>query len=52
MCTDGLYNMVDEQTIQDIVLSRGSLKSRVKKLISLANEAGGKDNIGIILVSE
>ena len=52
LCTDGLYNMVDEQTIQDIVLSRGSLKSRVKKLISLANEAGGKDNIGIILVSE
>ena len=52
MCTDGLYNMVDEKTIQKVALAKGSLKARVKKLIELANEAGGKDNIGIILISE
>ena len=52
LCTDGLYNMVDERTIQRVVLARGSLKARVKKLIDLANEAGGRDNIGVILVSE
>ena len=52
LCTDGLYNMVDEQTIQEVVLSRGSLKSRVKKLIDLANKAGGRDNIGVVLISE
>lgn len=52
LCTDGLYNMLDEETIQEVVLSRGSLKSRVNRLIDLANEAGGRDNIAAVLVSE
>lgn len=52
LCTDGLYNMLDEETIQDVVLSRGSLKSRARALVELANEAGGKDNIAVVLVSE
>ena len=52
LCTDGLYNMVDEETIRKTALSKGSLKSRVNRLIALANEAGGRDNIGVVLISE
>lgn len=52
LCTDGLYNMVDEKTIRNTALSRGSLKSRARKLVDLANKAGGKDNIGVVLISE
>ena len=52
LCSDGLYNMLDENTIKEVCLSNGSLKGRVKKLIDLANEAGGKDNIAAVLISE
>lgn len=52
LCSDGLYNMVSEQTIKSVVESEGSLKKKVERLIQLANEAGGRDNIAVILISK
>jgi len=52
ICTDGLYNMVSDMTIKSIVTSRNSLKAKAHRLIDLANEAGGKDNIAVVLISK
>lgn len=52
LCSDGLYNMVSEYTMKAVVNSRGSLKDKAQKLVDLANEAGGKDNIAVVLISK
>ena len=51
ICTDGLYNMVSDKTIMSIVNSRNSLKAKAERLVDLANEAGGKDNIAVVLIA-
>lgn len=48
ICSDGLYNMVDERTIWEIVM-KYSLEDATKELINLANQNGGCDNITVIL---
>lgn len=51
MCTDGLSNMVDDQEILQIVSSYSeSLMATAAQLVREANEHGGKDNIGIVLI--
>lgn len=48
MCSDGLTNMVDEDKIYDVV--KKNCKTAPDKLIELANEHGGYDNITAIVV--
>ena len=48
ICSDGLYNMVDEGAIREIVLTH-SLEDATKELINLANHNGGNDNITVVL---
>lgn len=50
LCSDGLTNMVDEDSIRIILGEKNGLKHKANKLISLANEKGGKDNISVVLV--
>lgn len=50
MCTDGLSNMVDDETIKDIVLKHQDLEIATKKLVDEANKNGGKDNISVLIV--
>ncbi len=51
LCSDGLTNMVEDENIKEIVLENDSdLKEKAEKLIALANENGGKDNISLVLV--
>lgn len=50
MCTDGLTNMVPDPTISKVLSSGGSLKERTDKLLHLANENGGVDNITILTI--
>lgn len=50
LCSDGLTNMVSEETILAVLLSDDSLEQKVKMLISLANEAGGVDNITALVI--
>lgn len=51
LCTDGLYNMLNENEIKDIILnSKLNIKHKTKQLIKMALNAGGIDNISAILV--
>lgn len=51
LCSDGLTNMVDDSVLMEVVLDQElSLKEKVDKLIGLANEHGGSDNISLVLV--
>src|SRR4029079_4231221 len=45
LCSDGLTTMVDEEQIRQILEDSKTLKTAVSKLISAANDAGGRDNI-------
>ncbi|MGE5072121.1 MAG: protein phosphatase 2C domain-containing protein [Anaerolineae bacterium] len=51
MCTDGLTDMVWDDEILRLILTRNSLKSAAEDLIAQANERGGHDNITVILIS-
>jgi len=51
LCSDGLYNMVPDATIADVLSEEGrTTKEKAKKLIDLALEAGGNDNIAVSLM--
>lgn len=49
ICCDGLSNLVDDRTIRDTVRSMG-LEQVPERLVELANEAGGDDNITVVAV--
>ena len=51
LCTDGLTNYVDDETILDICRTEDKYKI-ADKLVELANENGGGDNITVVTVSE
>src|SRR6266550_8072997 len=49
LCSDGLYSMVGNSTILEIVeRNRGDLNAAARALISAANRAGGDDNITVV----
>jgi serine/threonine protein phosphatase PrpC len=50
LCSDGLWSMVSETKIADIVAAAPSLQAACESLIAAANQAGGNDNITAILV--
>ena len=53
MCTDGLTNMVTTDEIYDtIVNGKNDLKKTCTKLVNMANENGGYDNVSVILISK
>ena len=46
LCTDGLHGLVEDTEIAEI-LRKGSPRDACEKLVSLANERGGYDNITV-----
>ena len=50
LCSDGLSNMVSDDDIWRIANTRRDLRETGMRLVSLANENGGKDNIAVVLV--
>jgi serine/threonine protein phosphatase PrpC len=50
LCSDGLSDMLDSQTISSTLTSEQPLEQKAAALIDLANKAGGKDNITVVLV--
>jgi PPM family protein phosphatase len=50
MCSDGLSNMADNESILNVVQDASSVQAKVEALIDLANLNGGRDNIGVILL--
>ena len=49
MCSDGLTNMVEDKDILSVVKEGKELEATIHKLIDLANESGGKDNIAVLI---
>src|SRR3954468_15146544 len=49
ICSDGLTSMVQEPKLKPILHSSDSLEQVGRALIAAANEAGGRDNITVIL---
>lgn len=51
LCSDGLSSMVDDDSILAVIKENpGSLIHVVEKLVEEANQAGGKDNITVLLI--
>ncbi len=51
MCSDGLYEMIDDNIILNISGDISlSLEKRAEKMIEYANSFGGKDNVSVILI--
>ena len=50
LCSDGLSDMLEDATIGQLLQSCELLPEAANALVDAANEAGGKDNISLILV--
>ena len=50
LCSDGLSRMVSDLEIASTLLSRTGMQSTADRLIELANEYGGEDNVSVVLV--
>jgi protein phosphatase len=51
LCSDGLWEMVhSDDKIVEIIEKARTPKKACKRLISAANDGGGEDNIGVVVV--
>lgn len=50
LCSDGLSNELSNETLAQLASSPTSLKDSVDQLVAEANQAGGRDNISVILL--
>src|SRR5262249_19850811 len=49
ICSDGLTTMLDEQTVAAALRDSSDLRAAATRLVKLANDAGGRDNITVVL---
>ena len=49
LCSDGLSDMIRDQSIADIISGNARLEQKATQLISAANAGGGRDNISVVL---
>ncbi|MEE8389990.1 MAG: protein phosphatase 2C domain-containing protein, partial [Anaerolineae bacterium] len=50
LCSDGLWGIVSDTEMADVITTAPSLQAACENLIAAANQAGGHDNITVILV--
>jgi protein phosphatase len=50
LCSDGLTTMLAEEQILELLLAKHELKEAGEALIAAANDAGGRDNITVVLL--
>jgi PPM family protein phosphatase len=50
LCSDGLSDMISSSQMISILNTKESLHQKAEALITAANDAGGKDNITVVLV--
>ena len=50
ICSDGLSDMINSARISQVLERKNTLEQKATELIEAANEAGGKDNITVVLV--
>lgn len=51
LCTDGLTNMVTDDDIQRVLLSKRTVNEKCDRLVEMANAAGGLDNITVLIIA-
>ncbi len=49
LCSDGLSNKVSPEEMREVICDSPSLEAACRKLIELANERGGEDNVTVVL---
>jgi protein phosphatase len=49
LCSDGLTSMVPDETIAKVLATTRSLRVAARDLVRAANDAGGRDNITVVL---
>ena len=49
LCSDGLTSMIDESQIAEVLRAESDLDRAGERLIHEANEAGGRDNITVVI---
>ena len=49
LCSDGLSDMLDDESIAQLLMGAETLPEAAGALIDAANDAGGKDNISVVL---
>lgn len=52
LCSDGLTNELDNDTIHKIVVDSGSPQVACDELVIAANDNGGRDNISVVLIEQ
>ena len=50
LCSDGLSNMVPDEDIRQVIRTSETLEETGGRLVSMANDNGGRDNIAVVLV--
>jgi PPM family protein phosphatase len=50
LCSDGLTTMLTEERLAELLLAHATLRDAGEALIAAANEAGGRDNITVVLL--
>jgi serine/threonine protein phosphatase PrpC len=50
LCSDGLFNEVDETRIAQVLRQTSDPRKAAQVLVHLANEGGGRDNISVVVV--
>lgn len=50
LCSDGLYGMVGEEEIADVLSGLDTVKQKCRRLEDMALRAGGRDNITILIL--
>jgi serine/threonine protein phosphatase PrpC len=50
LCSDGLTTMLSEEEIAAVLLAHARLRDAGEALIAAANQAGGRDNITVVLI--
>ena len=50
LCSDGLWDLVNDETMKRVTLESSSPQEACDRLVSLANDRGGTDNISVIIL--
>ncbi|MBQ9991409.1 MAG: Stp1/IreP family PP2C-type Ser/Thr phosphatase [Lachnospiraceae bacterium] len=51
MCTDGVSNMLTDEEILQILQEPKEGAEQIRRIVEAANEQGGRDNMGVILIT-